>query len=205
MTDKMKSTIVGGLIGGVCLVLSTTLPVYLSSRRELKEMRAKYEAAIAAMRERTAAQTTTAEDELAWRSLVQIDRVPVGGNIYWPVNATFSVNGIPRNTTNNGFEMANIWVGPHITFDFHGGGYRDLRFRVGVDETISGEGIKTSVLNVSFDQGAYSRFELTNDMKPSLYSVKIPEGARSVCFEIAKDKDMAGKTANYVFYDILVR
>ena len=203
MTDKMKNTIVGGILGGIFLVLSTTLPVYLTSRKELKEMQEKYEATIAAMQQQM--QATQMEQTAEWRSLVKIDKECRGSYVMWPANQAFSVKGVPRSKTDAGFVMTNIWLGPLIEFSFHGGKFSKLSFSVGVDEYFPGIGIKTTVLYISFDKGEPTPLELTNDMGPSTHSVDIPEGAQTVRLEIAKDGDLAGKTANYVFYDVLVR
>jgi len=182
MTDKMKSTIVGGIIGGLCLVLSTTLPVYLSFRNNIKEMQIELairDATIAVLQERTIAEGLKQKnffEAVDHGRGLRLERPTVGyflmqGRSYCGLVAT------EMDVHSNGF----------VEFQFlsTNTGFVELEFYVGVLDRGPTVGFSTGKLIITFDgTNEGEEYGLRSDMDATMHRLALPEGITRIRFEI---------------------
>jgi len=202
MTDKMKTTIVGGLIGGVCLVLSTILPISISARkdRDLKAMEEKYEATIAVLQE------LTAPGPVESRSFFDVAKGLGGINIEKMTKGAI-LNLKDRNFL-NGIYMTEEETEKYslCTYEFTGskGTYTQLEFFVGVINHTRTDNFSHGKLIITFDGTNDGEiFSLTGDMDTEFYQMPIPKEASTIQFEFVNEE--SGKRPAYGIGNICVR
>jgi len=183
MTDKMKSTIVGGLIGGVCLVLSTTLPISLNARKdrtEWKEMQGKYEATIAVL------QQQTVPGPIEQRKFFDVVKGLGGINVErLDKDSILLMKGRPFL---DGIYMINEDTETYTLtkYEFTGGkdAFTELEFFVGVTDNTKTDIFSRGKLIITYNgTNEGTTFDLTSDMDVTLCKVPIPSGASTIQFE----------------------